>query len=140
MKSDALLPSRISPATGVGGQTPSLRGPREDGSAFREALSTGLEQTTGPSTANSRAIGGLKFSNHAIDRMQRRGIRFSPEDLARIEGAVAKAHAKGAKECLLLNDQAAMIVSLKDNTVVTVMDKNQLKENVFTNIDSTVVI
>ncbi|HRO66044.1 MAG TPA: hypothetical protein PL182_00615 [Pseudobdellovibrionaceae bacterium] len=29
---------------------------------------------------------------------------------------------------------------MKNNTVVTVMDKNALKENVFTNIDSTIVM
>jgi len=72
--------------------------------------------------------------------MRARGISFSPEKLGQIQDAVGKAAAKGAKETLLLTDSAAMIVSVKDMTVVTVMDKNALKENVFTNIDSTVVI
>ncbi len=82
----------------------------------------------------------LKFSNHAIERMQTRGVQFSGEQMNKIENAVQKAAAKGARETLLLTDNAALIVSIKDKTVVTVMDKSALRENVFTNIDSTVVI
>jgi flagellar operon protein len=82
----------------------------------------------------------IRFSNHAIERMQSRGIVFSPECLGKIESAVERAAGKGAKETLILTDDSAMIVSVKNNTVVTVMDRNSLKDNVFTNIDSTVVI
>ncbi len=82
----------------------------------------------------------LKFSNHAIERMQTRGINYSPERLQKLDEAVKKAAAKGSKDTLVLMDDSAVIVSVKNNTIVTVMDKNNLKENVFTNIDSTVVI
>lgn len=60
--------------------------------------------------------------------------------MARIESAVQKAAGKGAKDTLLLADNSALIVNVKNNTVVTVMDKNNLKDNVFTNIDSTIVL
>jgi flagellar operon protein len=106
-------------------------------SVFRDQL-TALQNVL-PSTAMPTAA-PLKFSNHAIDRMQARGIRFSPDELTKIESAVNKAQAKGAKDTLLLTDSSALIVSVKDKTVVTVMDKAQLKDNVFTNIDSTVMI
>jgi len=82
----------------------------------------------------------LKFSNHAIERMQSRGITYNPERLAKLDEAIKKAAAKGSKDTLVLMDDSAAIVSVKNNTVVTVMDKNNLKENVFTNIDSTIVI
>lgn len=82
----------------------------------------------------------LKFSNHAVERMSQRGITFSPEQLTKIENAARKAGEKGSKETLIFADDSALIVSLKTNTIVTVMDKNALKENVFTNIDSTVVV
>lgn len=99
-------------------------------------------QNAMPSTASVKPaqVSALKFSNHAVDRMQARGVRFSPEEMLRIESAVGKAAAKGAKNTLLLTDAAAMIVDIKDKTVVTVMDKANLKENVFTNIDSTVMV
>lgn len=82
----------------------------------------------------------LKFSNHALERMNTRGISFTPDQITKIEQGMQKATSKGAKETLVLTDNSALIVSLKDNTVVTVMDKNMMKENVFTNIDSTVFV
>lgn len=82
----------------------------------------------------------VKFSNHAVDRMRTRGISYSPDDIAKINDAVSRAAAKGSKDSLILMNDSALIVSVKNNTVVTVMDKNALKENVFTNIDSTIVM
>lgn len=126
----------------IPGALESNRGPIAKGgvqdSLFKEKLQS--LQNTMPQTSKPTLPSGLKFSNHAIDRMQARGVRFTPEELGRIESAVSKAEGKGAKNTLLLTDAAAMIVSIKDKTVVTVMDKANLKENVFTNIDSTVMI
>lgn len=82
----------------------------------------------------------LKFSNHAIERMHSRGISIAPEQMRKIEGAVAKAAQKGAKDTLVLSGDNALIVSVKNNTVVTVVDRAAMKDNVFTNIDSTVVV
>ncbi len=82
----------------------------------------------------------LKFSGHAIDRMKSRGISFGPEELKSIQDAVVKAANKGSKDTLVLSGDSALIVSVKNNTVVTVMDKALMKDNVFTNIDSTIVL
>ncbi|MGZ3724352.1 MAG: TIGR02530 family flagellar biosynthesis protein [Pseudobdellovibrio sp.] len=118
-----------------------------DGASFKEALGDALksDQVKAPAVnlqANTAktAAPPLKFSNHAVERMQSRGISYSPEDLTRLGEAVQKAAAKGSKDTLVLMDSSALIVSVKNNTVVTVMDKNALKENVFTNIDSTIVM
>ncbi|MBC7741666.1 MAG: hypothetical protein H7061_05700 [Bdellovibrionaceae bacterium] len=115
-----------------------------DGVAFKEALDGALKTEdvaaqikTAPPKVEA---GALKFSNHAIERMQSRGISYSPQDMTRLGEAVQKAAAKGSKDTLVLMDNSALIVSVKNNTVVTVMDKNALKENVFTNIDSTIVM
>lgn len=106
-----------------------------------QALRNVMPETAAPASAGTlRAPSALKFSNHAVERMQARGVRFSADEMGRIESAVTKAESKGAKNTLLLTDAAAMIVSIKDKTVVTVMDKANLKENVFTNIDSTVMV
>jgi len=82
----------------------------------------------------------LKFSNHALERMNTRGIHFSPDQITKIEQGMQKASQKGGKEALVLTDDSALIVSLKDKMVVTVMDKSMLRENVFTNIDTTVFV
>ena len=113
--------------------------------SFKETLGEALKtnEVVAPKVATSLGkteAPQLKFSNHAIERMQSRGISYSPEDLTRLGGAIQKAAAKGSKDTLVLMDNSALIVSVKNNTVVTVMDKNALKENVFTNIDSTIVL
>jgi len=82
----------------------------------------------------------LRFSQHAIDRMRSRGVQMSPDLMGRLESGVAKAAAKGSKDTLVLSPDSAFVVSVKNNTVVTVMDRDQMKDNVFTNIDSTVFI
>ena len=115
----------------------------EAGVSFKEALGEALKtnEVAAPKTAAAKTeMPQLKFSNHAIERMQSRGISYSPQDMSRLGEAVQKAAAKGSKDTLILMDQSALIVSVKNNTVVTVMDKNALKENVFTNIDSTIVM
>ncbi len=128
----------------VGGQTPSVGNRSIDrsngvgGPSFKDALgSLTKEMTEGISSSPAAP---LKFSNHAVERMQRRGISFTQDQMRGLERAVDKAAAKGSKETLVLSDDAAMIVNVSNRTVKTVMDKEQLKENVFTNIDSTVMI
>lgn len=116
------------------------------GPSFKETLTdtlNGLGNLQSPAkqgAAQAAVKEGIKFSNHAVDRMRTRGITFSPEDISRLSEAVGKAAAKGSKDSLILMNDSALIVSVKNNTVVTVMDKNALKENVFTNIDSTIVM
>lgn len=109
--------------------------------SFKEVLSHTLEKPSAPlAKADLADKVGIKFSNHAIERMQSRGISYNPERLQKLDDAIKKAAAKGSKDTLVLMDDSALIVSVKNNTVVTVMDKANLKENVFTNIDSTVVL
>ena len=80
----------------------------------------------------------LKFSAHAQTRMQSRHISWGPAEMERLEGAVQRAAGKGARESLVLMDQTALVVSVPNKTVITVVDRDQLKQNVFTNIDSAV--
>lgn len=114
---------------------------KSGGSLFKEILNdatAGLQQTGSIKQAPKQSE--LKFSAHAVDRMRMRGVMYTPDQLQKIEGAVNKAEAKGSKETLVLTDNSALVVSVKNKTVITVMDKSALKDNVFTNIDSTVVI
>jgi flagellar operon protein len=83
---------------------------------------------------------GLKFSAHAQARLQSRNIELSAQDLLRLREGVAQAAAKGAKESLLLKDGVAFVVSVKNNTVITAVDAASMKGNVFTNIDSAVIV
>jgi flagellar operon protein len=82
----------------------------------------------------------LKFSAHALKRLESRQISLNSKDMALLEDAVNKAEAKGAKESLILMDQLALVVSIKNRTVITAVDGASLKDNVFTNIDSAVIV
>lgn len=83
---------------------------------------------------------GVKFSQHAQDRLRARNITLSANDLASLEGAVNNVAQKGGKESLVMMGDSALVVSIKNRTVVTAMDRAQMKGNVFTNIDSAVII
>lgn len=82
----------------------------------------------------------LKLSNHAAKRLEQRGIELKSEQMQQIGTALDKAAAKGAKESLILMQDMAFIVNVKNRTVVTAMDSESMKDNVFTQIDSAVII
>ncbi|MFF2089014.1 TIGR02530 family flagellar biosynthesis protein [Paenibacillus sp. NPDC058174] len=82
----------------------------------------------------------LNFSHHAEVRMKQRGIQLQPESLTKILNAVEEAESKGAVDSLIVMKDIAMIVNVPSRTVVTAMDGKQLHSNVFTQIDSAVIL
>ena len=80
----------------------------------------------------------IKFSNHALKRLENRNINLSDTDLEKIQNAVEKAELKGAKDSLVMMKDTAFIVNIPNKTVVTAMPLNNSEENIFTNIDSVV--
>lgn len=80
----------------------------------------------------------VKLSQHAQERLRSRGITLSDADMKQLEGAVDSVAQKGGKESLIMMGDAALVVSVKNRTVVTAMDRQGMKGNVFTNIDSAV--
>ena len=110
-----------------------------DGDKFSQILQDQISKTSSVENESSESL-GIKFSNHAVERMRSRGISFTPETLQKIDDAVVKADQKGVKEALVMSDNSAMIVNIENKTVVTVMDKAALKDNVFTQIDAAVIV
>jgi flagellar operon protein len=82
----------------------------------------------------------LKVSGHAQTRLQSRNIELGAAEWERVLGGVSRAAEKGAKESLVMVDDVALVVSIRNRTVITAVDKAHLKENVFTNIDSAVIV
>ncbi|MBC8204196.1 hypothetical protein ISS30_10410 [bacterium] len=80
------------------------------------------------------------FSAHAVSRLIDRNITLNQEQIDRIRGGVGKAEAKGANDSLVLLNDLAFVVSIKNHTVITAMSGPGLKDNVFTNIDSAVIV
>ena len=119
--------SRGSPHSASGAASPQSF---EDLLRARQGLAIPASPTTAPE---------LRFSAHAQTRLQSRNIALNPAHMDRLEGAVQKAASKGSRDALVLMDDMAMVVSVKNRTVVTVVDRENLKQNVFTNIDSAVI-
>ena len=124
-----IRPPQIGPS--LPGTTPPSAKP-VSGSSFESIFQ---EQLT-----NLGQTGELKFSAHALKRLESRQISLSKQDMNQLKEAVNKAEAKGAKESLILMDQMALVVSIKNRTVITAVDNDSLKDNVFTNIDSAVIV
>lgn len=82
----------------------------------------------------------LKISAHAKDRLKERNINFNDDDLTNIRQAVEKIRNKGGREALIIYNNVALLTSVKNNTIITAVDDKSMKENVFTNIDSAIII
>ena len=82
----------------------------------------------------------VTFSKHAAARLHSRGIELSGEKLTQLADAIDKAESKGSKETLVLTDEAALVVSVKNRTVITAFDRDNLREGVVTSIDSAVIL
>ncbi len=90
--------------------------------------------------APANGVEPLKFSAHAMQRLQSRNISLTSDDVSRMNAMADKAAAKGAKNSLFIVRDVAMVVSIKNRTVITAVDSDSMKENVFTNIDSAAII
>lgn len=104
--------------------------PPTSGPGFRQILESAVVAPGQP----------LKFSAHAAARLQSRNINLSPEDIAKMNAMADKAAAKGAKQSLFIMRDVALVVSVKNRTVITAVDQDSMRENVFTNIDSAAII
>ncbi|MDR2295623.1 MAG: flagellar biosynthesis protein [Clostridiales Family XIII bacterium] len=113
----------------TGGQD--ARGPEiEAGSSFRELLSRRIE-------GERKA---LSFSKHADLRAKERNIAIETSDLDRLSEACDRAAGKGVRDALIVMNDSAFIVNAGSKVVVTVVDKNEMKDNIFTNIEGAVFL
>ncbi len=82
----------------------------------------------------------VKISKHAQARLDQRNITLSEADMVKIDQAMEKADKKGIKDALILMDNKAFVANIKNKTIITAAANEQLKENVFTNIDGAVIV
>ena len=124
----------------LNGQFPSIE------QAASEYLEKSLGSEAGQHGAKSFAevfedkkTDSLKFSKHATNRLSERNIELSDVTLGRLAAGMQAAGQKGINESLVMVDQLAFIVNVKNQTVITALDKNDSNGNVFTNIDGAVI-
>lgn len=109
------------------GKAETAYGQVNGGRSFQEILNEQIKQR-------------ISFSKHANQRTEERNIKLSESDLDRLEGACDRAQQKGIKDALIIMDDSAFIVNAPNKVVITVVDKNEMKSSVFTNIDGAVFI
>lgn len=100
---------------------------RRSGSIFAEVLQAAASQS-------------LRFSNHAQERLRTREIQLTEQDAAHLAQAVEMASAKGAKESLILLDDLALVVNVRNKVVITALERGEEAANVFTHIDSAILL
>jgi len=101
-------------------------------SKFAETFRETIEKTT--STSN------LTLSKHAQVRLQQRNISIDEQTWTTIEQKLQTAKTMGVKDSLVLFDEAALIVSVKNNVVVTAMSREEAATQIFTNINGTIIM
>ena len=94
--------------------------------SFQEVLNAKVEQK-------------VKFSKHANQRLENRNIALSEDQLERLNQGVGQARTKQIQESLVMMDNLAFIVNVKNNTVITAMEQGESGQ-VFTNIDGAVIV
>jgi flagellar operon protein len=100
-----------------------------------------VEALQGPSFGKVLAeqTAQVQFSGHALQRVRRRGIEVDAATVERLQNGVERAAAKGARESVVFVDSTAFVVSVRNRTVITAVDRDHMKDHVFTNIDSAVI-
>jgi flagellar operon protein len=82
----------------------------------------------------------VAFSRHAQARLESRGLDLDADQMERLGEGIDQLNQRGAKESLVLMDDMALIVGVPKRTVITAMSRNEAMGNIFTNIDSTLVV
>jgi len=82
----------------------------------------------------------VNFSKHAVKRAIEHNIELTDDSLSRLNEGVKMASEKNLEEPLILVGNTAFLVNIPNNTVITAVDGSEMKGNVFTNIDGTVII
>jgi flagellar operon protein len=93
--------------------------------------------SSGPSF--QQVLDGVSFSKHATQRVERRQLSVDAPTLERLNAGVDRAAGKGSRDAVVFVDDTAFVVSVANRTVVTAVGRDQLRDHVFTNIDSAVI-
>jgi flagellar operon protein len=107
-------------------------------SEFKNLLDTTIENSEQSSIEQSPK--GLKLSTHAMRRLQERNLTIDKEEYTKLQNAFDKLKTKGGQDSLVITGKAAYIVDVPKSTIVTAIDKDSIGENVFTKIDSTILM
>ncbi|WP_217586217.1 TIGR02530 family flagellar biosynthesis protein [Lentibacillus saliphilus] len=82
----------------------------------------------------------LTISKHAKQRMEERNIKLNAKQWQQMNEKMIEAKQKGVTDSLVFTNDAALIVSTKNNTIVTAMNRDEASSKLFTNINGAILI
>jgi flagellar operon protein len=121
------ISSQLSTAASQGLDT-ATTSPREN--EFGKLFQKELDRQTQP----------VAFSKHAQARVEERGIEITPDLMDQLRGGLVRAQAKGATNILAMDAEKAFIINVPNARVITALTQEEMKENIFTNIDGAVFL
>ncbi len=125
----------------TGNVTGFTAGNAKDGNTLKTPENSGFAKELQSQLKNAEVNRGVEFSRHAMERISERQINLNSGDtLERLNRAVELAGEKGSNDALVMIDSNAFIVSVKNNKVITTLSADDMQGNIFTNIDSTVIM
>lgn len=125
---------RISGSGSLG--QPVQKTPQNTTGTFGDLLRQRMEQLG----TVQQATPAVEFSRHAQQRAEERGIEMTDDLMNQLAYSVGKAQEKGAKNILVLDTGCAFIVNVPQNRVITAISQDEMRDNVFTNIDGAVLL
>jgi flagellar operon protein len=105
---------------------------QKSGEEFKSLLKEQVDQT--------KKEHGINLSTHAAKRLHERNLSMDSDEFYKLKDAMVKLKDKGGQDSLVITDKAAYIVDVPNNKIVTAIDKGSITDNVFTKIDSTVIV
>jgi flagellar operon protein len=130
-------PALLPPGAAAPASAPVSTPPTGGGSAPTQPFADVLKGVQAGNQASE--AGQLRFSRHALQRVERRGVGLDASTLGRLNEGVGRAAGKGSRASVVLVDGTAFVVSVANKTVLTAVPQEHMKEQVFTNIDSAVI-
>ncbi len=111
----------------------------------RHSPRTEVQSQTGSGTflealKQARKDADVTFSKHAEQRMNAWNHAGTHDYIEELDNAMDIAQAKGARSTLVLMKGVAFVVAPQSRTVVTVIPEDRMKDNLFTSIDSAVLM
>ena len=130
----------IEKVQGIGKVSPLSPVDRKDRNVVKQQSAFGVmlrQKTREKETGTTQTV---NFSKHALARAEERGIELTPTLMDKLAGSVEKAQEKGANTILAFDDSRAFIINIPYGRVITTMSGDEMKENIFTNIDGAVLL
>lgn len=125
-----IINGQIQPIEPIGGfPQPKSTGKSKNNVGFKDILKKEINEKV-----------GFNISGHAAERLRSRSVSLNEQDMKTINEGINRAEQKGCKNSVILYKDLALITSIKNRTVITAVDKNSSKDNIFTNVDSVILL